>query len=154
MKRNILTIALLLLSALLMPLTACSQVRILTDFPSGQGIEKVYISKSMVNLGLDLADKSLGSYKNSVKNTEGVEVYSCDNPSMIPIIKDKLETLINNYYAEIMIESIDENETSTIYALYNDKDRKNSIGIAIIDDDNRNNEINIVIIHGKVNLNN
>lgn len=134
--------------ALLIPLSACSQTRILADFPTGNNIEKVYVSKAMVQMGMqDMAMLGYGAMEGDV---EAIEVYSCENDGLAPSVRSQLEEVLARYHAELLVESEDDDETAAIYTLFDEKDKGKSIGMAIIEADD--GDLNIVIIHGDIRL--
>ena len=139
-------IAVFMIMMLCIPLTACSQTRILSDLPSGNGVEKVFVNKAMINMGGQMVGDMMGVYRDMIGDVEGVEVYSCSNSSLISSAKTQMEEILKKYKAEILVESEENGETSNIYTLYREKNKENPIGLAIIESDGNN--INIVIIHG------
>lgn len=139
-------IAVFMIMMLCIPLTACSQTRILSDLPSGNGVEKVFVNKAMINMGGQMVGDMMGVYRDMIGDVEGVEVYSCSNSSLISSAKTQMEEILKKYKAEILVESEENGETSNIYTLYREKNKENPIGLAIIESDGNN--INVVIIHG------
>lgn len=135
----------LIFSSICISLNACAQSRILADLPSGNGIEKVYINKALVNMG-GQSKKETFNYEGMTGDIQGIEVYNCENASLIPSIKTKINDILKQYNAEVVIESEENGETSEIYTLYDKKEKDKSIGMAIIESGVA--EINIVIIHG------
>lgn len=144
-KKFLILIAALVVFAICTPLTACSQTRILTDFPTGSGVEKVFISKAMLNMGLPR--KEFFNYKNMFGEVQCMEVYNCENSSLVDPVKSKIDGMLKKYHAEIMLESEEENESSRIYTLFEEK-REKTLGLAIINFEG--DDINIVILHGDV----
>lgn len=138
----------LLILGICLPLTACAQTRILADFPSGTGVEKVFINKMMLNMGLPR--KEFFNYRNMFGDIQGMEVYNCENGAIISSVKSKIENVLKIYHAEVMIESEDEGEKSMIYTLFDEKNIEKPIGMAIINYEG--NTVNIVILHGDVLL--
>lgn len=126
-------------------LCACSHNRILSDLPSGEGVEKVYISEALINMGLQ-NHKNTFNYEGMNGDIQGVEVYNCSNTSLSSLVKSKIEEILKKYKADIMIESQENGETSKIYTLYDEKAKEKRIGMAIIEENNT--EINVVILHG------
>lgn len=135
-----------IIMATYLPLTSCAQTRILSDFPSGNGVEKVFISKSMLNMGLPR--KEFFNYRNMFGEVQGMEIYNCGNSSLAPSVKSKTEDFLKKYHAELMLESEDGGEKSMIYTLFEEKNKEKTVGMAIINYEG--NEINIVILHGDV----
>lgn len=145
-KKFILAACALLIIAICMPLSACAQTRILSDFPSGEGVEKVFISKTMLNLGMPR--KEFFKYGNMFGEVQGMEVYNCDNSSLIPVVESKVDDLLKKYHAEVMLESEDGGERSMIYTLFESKKKDKTVGMAIINYEGK--EVNIVIMHGDI----
>ncbi|MCH5219972.1 MAG: DUF4252 domain-containing protein [Muribaculaceae bacterium] len=127
------------------PLNACAQSRILADLPSGNGVEKLYINKALVNMGVQ-NKKETFNYEGMTGDIQGIEMYSCENASLTPSIKIKIDEILKQYNAVVMIESEENGETSEIYNLYDKKEKGKSIGMAIIE--SGDTKIDIVIIHG------
>lgn len=151
MKKKILKkIVLTALALMCMPLMACSQTRLLTDMPTGKGIEKVYISKTMIGMAGNIADNSLGELKDAIKDINGIEVYSCEDKNLFRRVKARVTGMVDKYHAEVALESVDDQEESVIYMLYNETDKTKPIGMAIVSYEK--NEINIVVIHGSIDL--
>lgn len=127
------------------PLCACSQTRILSDLPSGNGVEKVYLGKALVNMGMQNLNNSF-CYEGMSGGVEGIEVYSCENGELSASVKDKIDEVLRKFNAEVMIETEEDGETSVIYNIYDDKDKKKPIGMAVMEYEG--DKINIVILHG------
>lgn len=147
MKKKVLNrFAAFVLLAICLPFTACSQSRILADFPSGAGVEKVYLNKNLVAMGMQNLHNSF-DYGGSVSGSiQGIEVYNCNNAELAASVKDKIDQVVKKYNAQIMIEAEDGNQTSIICNLYNEKEQTMPIGMAIIEYEGK--EINVVILHG------
>lgn len=143
-------ITLLFLMVACLPLSACSQSRILSGLPTGQGVDKVYVSKAMVKMGANIGANALGSYKDGIKEIEGIEIYSCGNKSLFPSVKSQINVLMEKYNADIMIETEECDETSAIYTLYKDKEKQQTLGMAIVSYEAEG--IDVVIIHGNVDF--
>lgn len=154
MKQKILNkLTILVFTVICMPLMACSQTRILSDLPTGNGVEKVYIGNAMIKMAgnMGMAGNSLGEFKDAIKDIKGIEVYDCENKSLIPTARNKFAELVKKYHAEIILESEEENETAVIYILMEEKDPAKPMGMAIMSTEK--GEISIVIIHGTIDLN-
>ena len=146
MKRKLFNrIAALILISLGTSFSACSQTRVLSDLPSGNGVEKVYLGKALVNMGLQNLNNSF-CFEGLSGGVQGIEVYSCENGELTASVKDKIDEVLRKFNAEVMIETEEDGETSIIYNIYEDKDKKNPIGMAVIEYEG--NEINVVILHG------
>ena len=141
--------AALVLMVVCLPLTACSQTRILTDLPSGNGVEKTYVSKAMINMGGSMVGDMMELYRDMIGDLESVEIYSCSNPSLMSSARQQMDKILKKYKAEILVESEENGEISNIYTLYQEKGKKEPMGLAILDSDGK--ELNVVIIHGNLN---
>lgn len=131
------------------PLTACSQTRILSDLPSGNGVEKVFVNEAMINMGGgSMVGGLMGMYRDMIGDVKGIEIYSCTNPSIISTAKAGLEEILKKYKAEVLMESEEDGETSNIYTVYEENKKDNPIGMAIVNVEG--NELNIVVIHGSL----
>ena len=146
MKRKLLNrIAALILIVLCIPFSACSQTRVLSDLPSGNGVEKVYLGKALVNMGMQNLNNSF-SYEGMSGGVQGIEAYSCENDELSASVKDKVDEVLRKFNAEVMIETEEDGETSIIYNIYEDKDKKKPIGMAVVEYEG--DKINVVILHG------
>ena len=145
-KKHLTSFAALILFAICLPVTACSQSRILADFPSGAGVEKVVLNKTLVGMGMQNLYNSFDYGGNVSGSVEGIEVYNCGNTELAATVKAKIDELVKKYNAQVVIEAEEGDHTSIICNLYNEKEQKKPIGMAIIEYEG--NEINIVILHG------
>ena len=150
MKKIITKAFLLVLVLTVLPLTACSQKRMLSELPSGEGVSKIFISKYMVQLGAKIGAKEMGEYSHLLDEITGIEVYSCENAQLKPKVNEIWTKELEKYNASELVAAEEDNEESYIYLLSKDKDGTEPIGLAIVSSDK--NEMNIVVIQGEINL--
>ena len=141
--------AALVLMMVCLPLTACSQTRILTDLPAGNGVEKAYVSKAMIDMGGNMVGDMMAMYRDMIGDIQSVEIYSCSNPSLISSANKEMDKILKKYKAEILVESEENGEISNIYILYQKKGKEDPIGLTILNSDGK--EFNVVIVHGSLN---
>ncbi|MBD5257441.1 MAG: DUF4252 domain-containing protein [Barnesiella sp.] len=138
---------LLLLLAIMLPLWACSQTRMLNSLPTGDGITKVYIGPAMMKLSGGMVDKYASEYSNVIKDIKSVEVYSCENKLKCALVIAEFEKLLTKYNTEQMVESEEGGERSLIYIIM-DKDNEEIGGMLIFNSEP--GEVDIVAINGKI----
>ncbi|MCH5318570.1 MAG: DUF4252 domain-containing protein [Paramuribaculum sp.] len=155
MKENKLTkVIIAILIAFCLPLGACAQTRLLQTLPSGNGVNKIFLNKGMINLAL----KSTASSLKVFSDTDYIEVYNCENAELCTKALEEIEKMLKEYDAETLIETQDQSDSVLIYQLFEIKDGKEPFAIALIqtekNQDSKIKELNIVIVHGKnLNLN-
>lgn len=137
----------LLLLAMILPLWACSQTRMLSSFPTGDGITKVYIGPAMMKLSEGMVNKYASGYSDVIKEIKSVEVYSCENKSKCAAVTAEFEKLLKSYNTEQMVESEEDGERSLIYMVM-DKNNEEIGGMLIFNSEP--GEVNIVAINGKI----
>lgn len=147
-KKFFMIAAALIIMAVCMSVTASAQTRLLSDFPSGNGVEKVYISEAMLNLGLPR--KEFFKYRDMFGEVKAMEVYNCENQTLTSSVKSKIEAVLKKYHAELALESEEGEELSNIYILFDEKNKETAVGMAIINYGGKT--VNIVILHGDVLL--
>lgn len=137
----------LLLLAMMLPLWACSQTRMLSSLPSGDGITKVYIGPALMKLSGASVNNYVPQYSDVIKDVKSIEVYSCENRSKCKTVVEEFDKILLKYDTEQLVESEEDGERSLIYMVI-DKNSGDMGGILIFNSEP--GEVNIVAINGKI----
>lgn len=130
---------------------ASCQTQFLSALPSGEGIEKVYLSKmmlSMMNRDGDLLGNDF--MKDILGGDNSLEVYECSKQDLIPSILESYDKIMQKYDKQILVEEENSLNKNMIYLLYSKGEDTTPIGMVI--SDVSETSLSITIITGKINL--
>lgn len=148
MKKAFTKLCVVFLLALCLPVLAKAQSAILNDLPQGDGVSKMYINKSMIQLGADLASSSLGQYKDIFKEIEGIEIYSCDKGALARKANDAFQKVLKKRNIETMVYNEEKKEISAIYTVTNNQGQLEGMIIYNYEP----GELSIIVIHGNIDI--
>ena len=135
---------------LCLPFMACSQTKFFNELPTGEGIEKVFISKTILSAMQNEEEFKRDDIANLLGGENSSEYYQCDNPDLFPLIKTKYDEMFHNYDKEILTSTEDNQTDFTIFLLYPKGKRKDPVGLVISVFSPKS--ISITIFNGKINL--
>lgn len=130
-------------------LPAQSQSRMLKDIAAVKGVESVYVGKFLLK-GFDVMSGFSGVELDGVIDSlDCIEVATAGTPESIAKVKPLLEALIRNHAPkfEILVETIEEDETTVIYGDIRDRMAK---CILIVNSDSY--EINVIALRGNIDV--
>ena len=133
-----------------LPFMACSQTKFLNDLPTGEGIEKVYISETIFSIMQSDEEFKRDDFANLLGGDNSYEYYQCNKPELFPSIKEKYDKMFLKYDKEVLTNSEDDKSDFTIFVLYPKGKRKDPVGL--VKAEFSPNSINITIFNGKINL--
>lgn len=148
MKKAFTKFCVVLFIVLCLPVLAKAQSSILNDMPQGDGVTKMYINKSMIKLGADIASSSLGQYKDIFKEIEGIEIYSCDKGALARKANDAFQKVLKNKNIETMAYSEEKKEVTAIYTVTNNQGQPQGMIIYSYEP----GELSIIVIHGNLDI--
>lgn len=102
-----------LTAIMLMVCAACSAQKMFSEAASIKGVESVYISKALCRMGMSAAD--LGDVQDGIKELDGLEVISCENPEEFPKLREICEKIIKEQGTELLLSSEEKGERALIY---------------------------------------
>lgn len=138
------------------PLTACSKTRIFGTLPTGESIQKVYLTKSMISMIKSFAGSSIGNdlkkynLNDILDDISSIEVYTCSNGSYKDEVVKGFDKIIEDHNGEILLESEENGQTSRIYLIFPEKNNDKPDGLLIWT--NSGPDISLVAINGDISM--
>lgn len=135
------------------PLLGCSQARYLTEMPAGEGISKIFISKTMIKLGTAIGGEFAGEYASLFRDINSIEVYSCDNETLTQQVESRFHDLIAKTNLDELLIAEDDGESAYIYAIpAKDPGKGDETVSGLIIYNVGKKDVNIVVIQGEIDM--
>lgn len=134
---------------------SCSaQKRIFSAIPSGEGIEKVYIGKTLIRMAsrtsiYTSAFRAAGVSTDAIKNIEAIEVLEVENKKFFKNAKEIIDKEVETNKWEVLMTSDDGQDETTIYGLTKEGSPEDTLdAMMIVEVDSE--EIEVVVLWGKI----
>ena len=134
--------------AVMTGLTVFAQAPVFKDLPSGEGIEKVYISKAL----MQLAGSTMSTPVNGVNipdpsKINNIEVVNVESRKYFKTVEEKLNAYVNANKLQVLLQNDDGDEITVIYGLMSDDGKKLK---ELVIYNNEGDELNVVVINGEI----
>lgn len=134
---------------LVVTFSSCAQNRIFQSLPKSQGVNKVYISKSMMRLAGSSKISGGGvTVDSAVDKIDGIEVVNIEEKQVMPQAQKILDTYVQENKLEVLLEHSDDDETTCIYG----KPGEDGTITLMIILNKESDEMSIVAMQGKFTL--
>lgn len=136
---------------MLIPLMSSGQTRLLSSFPTGDEVTKVYVGKAMLSLAENMMGGFAENFRDMMKDVKSIEAYSCENRKLFSTVADEFKKLLKTLNTEEVAYSEDDGEISQVFTVTFDG-QKEPTAMLIYNSDKDDYEIDIVVIHGTINV--
>ena len=134
--------------AVMTGMTICAQTPLFKDLPTGEGIEKVYISKAL----MQLAGNTMTSPVNGVNipdpsKIDNIEVVNVEARKYFKAVDEVLNSYVASNKLQVLLQNDDGEEVTVIYGLMTDDGQRLK---KLVIYNNEQDELNVVVINGEI----